>query len=110
MQGRRGLLKVLLASVILLALVATAATASTRPVSATYRCKATSAGGQVWNVKQSNTNCTFARYAVRTAISRRRSPKNWRCYIDRSGEFGPERRDYRVRCYRGGKRVLGLVR
>lgn len=78
--------------------------------STTYRCSGTSAGGQAWKVIQANTNCAFARYAIRTAIERRRSPKNWRCRVALNREFSPEGVPYRVRCTRGEKRVLGLAR
>ena len=103
----RGLV-VIAATAAALALAGSAG-ASAASMTKTFRCQGTAAGGQSWAIRQSNTNCAFARYAVRVAVSNRRSPKRWRCFIDQAGEFGPERRDYRVRCYRGTKRVLALA-
>ena len=81
------------------------------PAHAATRCIGTRAGGASWQVVQAHTNCTFARYAVRLVVDRRRSPVNWRCYVKtQAGEFDPERKAVRVRCVRGDKRVVGVAR
>jgi hypothetical protein len=77
---------------------------------AAVRCQDVAAGGERWYVAQAYTNCRFARYAVRLAVERDRSPAHWRCYVRKSREFDPAGVPNRVRCYRGSKRVLGLLR
>ena len=105
----RGLLLIAAAAAVLTVAGTASAGVPSASMTVTYRCHGTAVDGQTWAIRQSNTNCAFARYAVRVAVEKRRSPKRWRCYIDQAGEFGPERRDYRVRCYRGTKRVLGVA-
>jgi len=111
MRGmRRGLTALALAAVA--CLIAATAVSASEPATAaaTYRCQDTAAGGESWRVLQRDTNCTFARYAVRLVIDHNRSPRNWRCFVAKSREFDPQGVPVRVRCYRGSNRVLGTPR
>ncbi len=99
-----------LAAALCLSAAAAVPASETATAAAAYRCKDTAAGGESWRVLQRDTNCTFARYAVRLVIDHNRSPRNWRCTVARSREFDPQGVPVRVRCYRGSKRVLGTLR
>ena len=53
-------------------------------------CGSVTAAGKTWTVSKRQTNCAFARYAVRRAVAERRAPRGWRCRLSiRSPEFEP---------------------
>lgn len=60
-------------ALVLMALLAIPAAAKTR------QCGRVTGGGKSWTVNQRQTNCTFARYAVRRFAGRWRSPRSWVC-------------------------------
>jgi len=109
-QMRRGLTALALAAVTSLSAAGAVSASQTATAAAAYRCKDTAAGGGSWRVIQRDTNCTFARYAVRLVIDHNRSPRNWRCSVAKSREFDPQGVPVQVRCHRGSKRVLGTLR